>query len=249
LSGDFLNPQSTVNGAATDRPAAIRLRSLFFSPPYYRYLRCRLRRSRIGVALPGMRHPLRRCASALMFLREWAGHPRAMGAVCSSSRKLARGIAELVPAAGSGYVVELGGGTGAVTRALLDAGIPAERLIVIERSEKLAGYLQRTFPQLRILCGDAAQLTQMLQNAGSIGTIVSGLPLFSLPGSLVRTIMREVDAVLAHDGCFIQFTYAFTRALPHIPHSLRRVTSKRILSNLPPARVDAFRRQPLGDVN
>jgi phospholipid N-methyltransferase len=242
LPGEFLNPQSTVNGAAN------RVRSLVFFPPY-RDLRYRFRRSRIGAAMPGLRRPLQRCASALIFLCEWAGHPRAMGAVCSSSRKLARGIAELVPTVGSGYVIELGGGTGAVTRALLESGIPAERLIVIERSEKLAGYLRRTFPGLQILCGDAAQLTQMLPNANGIATVVSGLPLFSLPAGTVRTIMREVEAVLAHDGCFIQFTYALTRALPHIPHSLRRVTTKRILSNLPPARVDAFRRQPLGDIN
>ncbi len=172
-----------------------------------------------------------------------------MGAVCSSSRKLARGIAELVPAIDDGYVVELGAGTGAVTRALLEAGVPAERLIVIERSEKLVDYLRHTFPGLRVLCGDAAQLTDMLQNDASVRAVVSSLPLFSLPESTVRAIMEQVSTALDRGGCFIQYTYALTRALPHVPGSFRRVTSKRILSNLPPARVDAFQRLPLGDVN
>jgi phospholipid N-methyltransferase len=244
LPGEFLNQQSTANGAASNRSAAIRLRGLVFFPPY-RYLRYRLRRSRIGVAIPG----LRRCASALIFLREWAGNPRAMGAVCSSSRKLARGIAEMVPAIDEGYVVELGAGTGAVTRALLEAGVPAERLIVIERSEKLVDYLRHTFPGLHVLCGDAAQLTDLLQNDASVRAVVSSLPLFSLPESTVRAIMGQVGTALDRGGCFIQYTYALTRALPHVPGSFRRVTSKRILSNLPPARVDAFQHLPLGDVN
>lgn len=243
LSGEFLNPQSTVSGAATHRSAPARIRNLVFFPPY-RYLRYRFRRRRIGLAIPGLRQPLQRCASALIFLREWLGNPRAMGAVCSSSQKLARGIAELVPAAESGYVVELGAGTGAVTRALLEAGVPADRLIVIERSEKLVDYLRHTFPGLRVLCGDAAQLTEMLQNAGRVRAVVSSLPLFSLPESTVRAIMRQVGTALDHGGCFIQYTYALTRTLPHVPDNFRRVASRRILSNLPPARVDAFRRMP-----
>ncbi len=69
-----------------------------------------------------------------IFAREWALAPRSIGAICPSSSRLASVIADEV-IAGEGRVLQLGGGTGVVTRALLDAGVPAHQLTVVERSE------------------------------------------------------------------------------------------------------------------
>src|SRR5918912_3490011 len=71
---------------------------------------------------------------ALFFLR-WLKAPHRIGAVAPSSRFLARAMAREVDVRGSGLVVELGGGTGSITRALLDAGLAPDRLIVVERDE------------------------------------------------------------------------------------------------------------------
>ncbi len=55
-----------------------------------------------------------------LFSRALLANPRAMGAACPSSLKLARTIADLViPPDNDNLILELGGGTGIVTKALL----------------------------------------------------------------------------------------------------------------------------------
>src|SRR5690348_4415792 len=73
-------------------------------------------------------------ASPGLFLREWLVQPGIVGAICPSSHRLARSMAERIPVQGDGLVVELGAGTGAVTQALLEKGISPDRLRVVERS-------------------------------------------------------------------------------------------------------------------
>jgi hypothetical protein len=56
--------------------------------------------------------------AALFFVR-WLKAPHRIGAVTPSSRQLGRAMARQVLSAGPGPIIELGGGTGSVTRALL----------------------------------------------------------------------------------------------------------------------------------
>lgn len=176
-----------------------------------------------------------------LFLREIATHPFAMGAACPSSKRLARGIAAQAPL-NDGLIVELGGGTGVVTAALLEHGIANNKLIVVERAAALAQHLRERFPQLKIIQGDARELTRLLgTDQQFISAVVSGLPLRSLPTATVQAIGAELDNILTTGALYIQFTYSLHRTpLPPSPH-LCWVHSEYIWWNLPPARVDVFR--------
>ena len=72
-------------------------------------------------------------AATVLFLRQWLRDPRSIAAIAPSGRELARRIAGAV-GRGAKSVVEIGAGTGAVTQALLDSGVPAGGLLVIERN-------------------------------------------------------------------------------------------------------------------
>ena len=64
-----------------------------------------------------------------LFSRALLANPRAMGAACPSSVKLARTIANLViPPDNDSLVLELGGGTGIVTKALLQHGVAPDEV-------------------------------------------------------------------------------------------------------------------------
>lgn len=95
--------------------------------------------------------------SGAAFARAFVCSPRMVGAVCPSGRALAEALAERVPA-GDGLVVELGAGTGAVTRVLLERGISLDRLVAVEKSGPLAEVLRRRFPELTVIRGDASLL-------------------------------------------------------------------------------------------
>lgn len=182
--------------------------------------------------------------SAAVFCGEFITTPRSVGALLPSSSRLARRIADQIPAGGSGYVVELGAGTGAITRALLSRIDNPERLVCIERSPVLADLLQKRLPTIRVIEGDARQLDSLLHTLlgpdARVSHIVSSLPLRSLAPACVRRISQQVYRVLAADGQYIQFTYHMGDPGEQAPAGFRRLGYSRVWGNLPPARVDVF---------
>lgn len=180
-----------------------------------------------------------------IFLREFITDPRSIGAVVPSSRQLARRMAAFVPNAQEGLVVDLGTGTGVVTAALLEQGIPPERLVAVERSSRLVRYFKERFPQVAIIEGDAQRLGVLLKShfgASFTGVdfVISSLPLRVMPQAMVAAIEEQVHHVLNHHGRFIQFTYDLRPVAARSFDRLNYCTSRMVWYNLPPARVDVF---------
>ena len=181
---------------------------------------------------------------AALFLARWIKSPQWIGAVAPSSRGLARAMAREVAPQGTGFVVELGGGTGSITSALLDHGVAPDRLVVVERDYTLAAILRKRFPGVRIVRGDAGELSALLGSLGidQVDTVVSSLPLLSMPKLVRRRIVDASVAVLAEDGSFIQFTYGVASPFPAPEFGLKGEVADRIFFNFPPAAVWRFRR-------
>ncbi|MFN6999980.1 MAG: class I SAM-dependent methyltransferase [Elioraea tepidiphila] len=118
-----------------------------------------------------------------VFFRRWLANPLEMGSIVPSSPALGRRVAAAVRAGPAGAVIELGAGTGAITRAMLEGGIAPARLTVIEIVPEMASILRATYPGVTVLCGDAWQLPALLgaETRGRIGTVVCGIPLVLLP--------------------------------------------------------------------
>ncbi|MGN7984863.1 class I SAM-dependent methyltransferase [Burkholderia sp. 22313] len=173
-----------------------------------------------------------------LFVREWVGRPAAVGALCPSSRHLARKMAEMVPD-GEGLVVELGGGTGAITAALLERGVAPRRLVVVERSPAFVQHLRRRFPGITIVSGDARQLERLLPPDARVDAIVSCLPLRTLPRPDVTAIIGQCRRVLSLDGVMVQFTYDLRPPDRHPlgDPGLVACGSRIVWANIPPARI------------
>ena len=180
----------------------------------------------------------------LTFAREMLAGPRAMGAVCPSSPYPARAMAGELDNIDDGLVLELGAGTGSITHALLQQGVAPERLVAVERSAALAAHLRKRFPAIRVIEGDATQLRNLLgEDADSVQAVVSGLPLRSLPSTVVQEISQQVRHLLPENGFFVQFTYDLRTPSVCAHEALRNERTRIIWNNLPPARVDTFVRQ------
>lgn len=182
---------------------------------------------------------------AMRFFVMWLKAPTRIGAVVPSSRHLARAMAREVRGVGPGTIVELGAGTGSVTRALLEAGIPKERLVVVERDPELHRLLQERFPELTILKGDARELRRLLAPRGvrEAAAVVSSLPLISMP-KLTRTrILAECFALLGDGRPLIQFTYGLVSPIDRERLGLTGRVAARVWKNLPPASVWRYERR------
>lgn len=180
--------------------------------------------------------------SLLLFLFEALSNPIKVGAAFPSSKKLASYIAEQVPLMDDGLIIELGGGTGVVTAALIKRGLKKDNIYVIERSPSLAKHLVNYFPKVNIIQGDACELANLLNNKQMpTKIIISCLPLRSLPKSTIQKLGEQLENVLENDGIFIQFTYSLY-SKPLLPsNKLQLIYTKHIAWNLPPARVEIFK--------
>ncbi len=179
------------------------------------------------------------------FLRSWLEKPLVTGAVSPSGRALARCMARHVDPHAAGPVVELGPGTGSVTEALLERGVPPERLIAVEFNAEFVPLLEARFPGIRVVRGDAYAVREVLGSLldQPVGAVVSSLPLLTRPVEARVRLLEDCLQIAGPNAAFIQFTYGLVPPIPR--DAMRGVTaspSPRIWWNLPPAQVWIYRR-------
>jgi phosphatidylethanolamine/phosphatidyl-N-methylethanolamine N-methyltransferase len=173
-----------------------------------------------------------------MFFRRWMANPLQMGSVIPSSRSLCRRLVAQVQRAPDEAVLELGAGTGVVSRALLDSGVPAERLFVVEIVPELAQYLRRVLPGVNVIEGDARRLAELVPTHwhGRFGTVICGIPMVMLPLAEQRRITDAIGAVAPGRG-FLHFSYCLTSPLPAPKLRLSGKRAAWTPLNFPPASV------------
>lgn len=181
------------------------------------------------------------------FFRQWLRNPRRTAAVAPSSAELAKAMLQELPPKAR-RVIELGGGTGAVTAALLEAGIGGDGLLVVELNEELHAHLSARFPRVRIVEGDASDLSHIAADylaAGPADAVVSGLGLLSMPRELQRGVMAAAFECMRADGRFIQFTYGPAAPVAEDVAAELGLQVRRgafVLRNVPPATVYVYTR-------
>lgn len=139
-------------------------------------------------------------------------------------------------------MVELGGGTGAVTHALLKRGIDPRQLTVVERDYPMARHLKHRFPKITVIHDDAVRFCRHLHRDGrQIQSVVSSLPLLSLPAAQVAAVGSCLQQALDGEGMIVQYTYRITLGRSPLTDYFQPSSAKVIWANLPPARVEVFR--------
>lgn len=179
-----------------------------------------------------------------VFFRQWLRAPLTTASVVPSSPRLGKAMALALPA-NIDRVVELGAGTGAITRELLRYRVRPEQLFIVELNDELHDELEQAFPLSTVVCGDARALQALLTanpgfRDGRVDAVVSSLGFLSMPPALVEEILAAAFACLPPDGLLIQFTYG--PKCPVRSSILRKLglRARRVdftLMNLPPASV------------
>ncbi len=171
---------------------------------------------------------------------------RTTGSIVPSSPFLGRRMARAVPTGEAGLIVELGVGTGAITKSLFDHGIDPQNLVSVDCSEEMVDWTQKRFPQANVKLGDATKLGELLDSDHAlqeqdVAHIVSSLPFKSLSKEVGHGIVDEAHRVLPKDGRFVQFTYDLRpSACPIVGRRFDLVDSSIVWFNVPPARVNIY---------
>jgi phosphatidylethanolamine/phosphatidyl-N-methylethanolamine N-methyltransferase len=186
----------------------------------------------------------------LAFLGALIRNPRAVGAIAPSSASLARRmVRDVAPAS---RVVELGPGTGVITREILARQADAGSFLAVDVDRAFVDRIRRAWPGIDCVCASAEFLPLLAAERGwpQIDHIVSGLPFATLPSATTRLILDGVHQVLRPGGTFTTFQYVHAYRVPSAS-AFRREMSRRlggqpaaqlVVRNMPPAFVLTWHR-------
>ena len=181
----------------------------------------------------------------IQFLQAFLKNPGKVGAIAPSSPELAVKMIEGIEPDENNVVIELGVGTGAITK-FLQEKIPDENSYLgIELDKDLVKSLKINYPNLKIISGNACETAAIHQKSGlgKAGFIICCLPFVSLPNEVGEKILLEVDKFMQQGCTFRTFQYAHGYYFPSAI-KLREFMrdrygkSKRsplIVKNMPPA--------------
>lgn len=176
-----------------------------------------------------------------LFMRRWASNPYRIGGILPSARPLARVMASAGMQArrGGGPVVELGAGTGTITRALIENGVGERELVLVERDRQMCRWLRQRFPRAAVVRDEAARLDVILARecAGAASVVISSLPLRNMGVREREAIVEASLDAVPEGGALVQYTYARHPAVAcaRLGLECRRVGF--VAMNVPPAGV------------
>jgi phosphatidylethanolamine/phosphatidyl-N-methylethanolamine N-methyltransferase len=222
----------------------------------------------------------RRLAENALFFREYLRNFHSTGALLPSGRFLATALARFValqsgngqgatPAAQPRKILEVGPGTGAVTRRIIAGMGKADSLDLVELNETFVRQLNDRFQREPVFqtVADRARVLhcpiEELPRDQTYDVIVSGLPLNNFSAALVEQILAALVGLLSPGGTLSFFEYiavrparalvsgqaerarlrGVARAMRAVldPHEIRR---EAVWLNVPPAWVHHLRREP-----
>ena len=178
-----------------------------------------------------------------VFLRQLLQNPRHVGAFAPSGKPLARQMTRDLNK-NSGQVVELGAGTGRISRAILEAGVPPENLTLLEMNPVFCAALKREFPDVSVVNRMAQDLPEL--GLTNVNTVISGLPLLNMSNSTQNAIVAGVFKTLTDKGVLVQFTYGLRPPLADkviADNNLTWQKREKVWANIPPADVYVFSRK------
>jgi phospholipid N-methyltransferase len=179
------------------------------------------------------------------FLQAFLKNPLKVGSIAPSSPELAQQMVKGIRPHEESVVLELGVGTGAITKFLQEIVPNRESYLGIEIDKTLVKLLKENFPALKIVRGNACEAFSIHQKTGfgKVGYVICCLPFVSLPNDVGEKILSEVDKFMEHGCVFRTFQYAhgyyFPSAIKLREHMRDRYGKARksqlIVKNMPPA--------------
>ena len=174
-----------------------------------------------------------------LWLKTYLKHPLQLGALFPSSSVLGSLMVSHISPNSNGHILELGSGTGSVTRALIRIGIPQENLVLVEKSLAFTILLKDLFPRAKVICGDAKDAAKLLDALGieEVDQIISAIPLNAIGSTLSHIICNGGFEILKSGGSFVQVSYLPKCSIPKTviaAHSAEKIYCGMTVRNFPP---------------
>lgn len=171
----------------------------------------------------------------LLFFKHFLKDFKHTGAVAPSSKHLTNRMLEGIDFENPVEIVELGPGTGCMTKEILKRMHPQSKLTCIEINPTFCENLKKleTEKSFSVLEVSAFDFEKHFQK-NTIDYVVSGLPLANFKHNEILGVFSSIQSVLKKSGSYIQFQYTL-RLDKLIKKQFQNVFKKFSFFNLPPA--------------
>lgn len=182
----------------------------------------------------------------IAFLKGWKRHRTAVGAIAPTSAVTARKMASVVDPGSGLPVLELGPGTGVITKAILQRGVSPKQLTSIEYSPEFCQHLRCLFPNVDIRCGDAFALDLVLDRKRDkkFDCVISAIPLLHLPTERRLALVLDLLERVPVGRPVVQITYGLLSPVVALPAGYEVRHLAFMVRNIPPAQLWIYRKLP-----
>lgn len=180
----------------------------------------------------------------IRFFRGMMQGPKTVGSIVPTSSITAKRMASVVNINSGLPVLELGPGTGAITKAILGRGVQPENLVAIEYSTDFYEHLQRAYPGVHFINGDAFDLQATLGSFSGLtfDSVVSGIPLLNFPMAKRISLLESLLDRLPAGRPMMQISYGAISPIAANPDRYHIQHYDFVMRNIPPAQLWIYRR-------
>ncbi|MCP8897231.1 methyltransferase domain-containing protein [Shinella daejeonensis] len=180
----------------------------------------------------------------IRFFKGWMNNTKAVGAIIPTSSVTARRMASVVTPRSSLPVLELGPGTGVITKAILATGLEPDKLVSIEYSTDFYNHLVERFPKVNFINGDAFDLDRSLgEMAGAtFDSIISAVPLLNFPMHRRVALIEDLLSRVPAGRPVVQISYGPMSPVVAMPERYRVSHLDFVVRNIPPAQLWTYTR-------
>jgi phosphatidylethanolamine/phosphatidyl-N-methylethanolamine N-methyltransferase len=188
-------------------------------------------------------HFERKFDEEIRFFRGWQRDKKGVGALVPTSSVTARRMASVIDTSSGLPVLELGAGTGVITRAILEHGVAPRDLVSIEYAPHFCDLLRKRFVEVDVRNGDVFELDSVLDDRRDhvFDAVISAVPMLSFPLERRIALMRDLLSRIPPGRPVVQITHGPMSPLPAMPDIYTIAHFDFIMRNLPPAQLWIYR--------
>lgn len=173
-----------------------------------------------------------------LFLKNFITSPKYTGSVKASSSFLAKKMVKRAAVHKAATIIELGPGTGTITKAILNKMKKDAKLVTFEINKDFVEYLNKKYPTAHHIHSDILKIKDEIKKNGidRADVVISGIPFSLYSKKECEEMLDLISDVMRKDSILVLFSYSKLRFKTFLS-KFNKVNVDFVLLNIPPAYV------------
>jgi len=180
----------------------------------------------------------------IRFFKGMMQGPKTVGAIVPTSSITAKRMASVIDVKSGLPVLELGPGTGVITKQILARGVAPEKIVSVEYSEDFYRRLVEDYAGVNFIHGDAFDLKTSLGSFAdqTFDCVISAVPMLSFPMEARIQLLEDLLSRIPEGRPVVQITYGPVSPIIAKPDRYHIQHFDFVVRNIPPAQLWIYRK-------